>query len=114
MPGLDSRPNPTRPLRRLRLYQLLHRGVSALQMWRIKSRRSGGSLRRVAPEDYRANLAEIVELAKARGARCLLMTAPHNHAPGKVPGFFIDQGLASSEEQLIEDHRRYAGHHYPC
>jgi len=91
-----------RLLRRLRLYQIAQQAVATAEM-----QRSSVARIRVAPQDYRENLAAIVELAAERGARPILMTSPSNHSVGNVPAFFIEQRMAESDETLITRHRQY-------
>jgi len=95
-------PGMIRLLRHLRLYQLVRGIVHAAQM------QGGGEIRvRVEPEDYRENLRAIIDLAKERGARTILATAPSNHSLGHVPENFIKTRKAESEETLIIRHRNY-------
>ncbi|MBM3334700.1 SGNH/GDSL hydrolase family protein [Candidatus Sumerlaeota bacterium] len=107
---LRSRVEPTpqlvRLLRTLRLFQMVQRVVSATQIQMMAERPTQERLR-VAPEDYRRNVSEIADLARRRGARLIFLTAPTNHAPGRVPGFLIEYGMAESGLSLVERHRRY-------
>ncbi|MCX8037141.1 MAG: GDSL-type esterase/lipase family protein [Candidatus Sumerlaeia bacterium] len=90
-------------LRQLRFFQLIQQIIGAVRSHRL----SDTSSVRVAPDDYRANLQAMVELARTRGAVPLLLTAPSNHTPGNVPAFFLEQKMAESEEALIARHRLY-------
>lgn len=96
-----------RLLRHFRTYQLVQRAVHSAQMARIAEMRRGHRLTRVALEDYRKNITNIVRLASKRGARAILLTAPSNHRVGNVPEFFVKHRLAESKQALIDRHRRY-------
>lgn len=100
-------PGTVRMLRRFRIYQLVQKVVNTAQMKTLDRQREGKRLVRVEPEDYRANIRAIVDLARSRGARVLLLTAPSNHRPGNVAAYFIENRLAKSEAALIAQHRRY-------
>jgi len=91
-----------RLFRRLRLYQLVRDMVNAAQLQGV-----GESRVRVAPDDYRENLGAMVDLARERGAPVILVTAPSNHALGKVPEYFIQTRKAENGETLIIRHRNY-------
>ncbi len=90
-------------LRQMRFFQLVQQIVGAARSYRP----SDTPRVRVSPDDYRANLEAMVELARARGALPLLLTAPSNHTPGNVPAFFLERKMAESEEALIARHRQY-------
>jgi len=100
-------PSFVRLLRQLRLYQLVQCLVNTMQLQAIAKQRAGHQLFRVGPEDYRENLKEFVDLARRQAARPVLFTAPGNHGPGRVPDYYIVNGLAESEESIIRLHRQY-------
>jgi lysophospholipase L1-like esterase len=104
----DSRaPAPIRAMRHVRLYQLVRFGVMKGQLLRTARVQEREGNRRVASEDYRANLSALIDTARRRDARVLLLTAPDNLTSGKVPAFYAQIGLAKNEADLIESHRRY-------
>lgn len=94
-------------LRHIRLYQATQKCVHYVQMKSLSVKRKGGGLPRVAPEEFRDNLDRIVDLARKRGARVVLMTAPSNHSPGNVPAAFLEGHLAENDLDLIQRHQEY-------
>lgn len=61
---------------------------------------------RVAPEDYRANLTRMVQLAKQHGITPILLTAPSSHQTGKEPAYLQDRFL-DDITQLVPLHQQY-------
>jgi lysophospholipase L1-like esterase len=61
---------------------------------------------RVSPEDFRANLRAMVDLARAHGIEPVLLTAPSSHERGKEPRHLAARWLRDLDE-LIPLHQRY-------
>lgn len=62
---------------------------------------------RVPPDEYRANLREIVGLFRARGVEVALITAPTSFDRLGVPPGLVELGFARDGETALELHRRY-------
>ena len=62
---------------------------------------------RVSPEDFAANLKEIVRLARANDIAPVLLTAPTSHIRGAEPDYLAQRWLNDLDE-LVPLHRRYA------
>jgi len=88
-------------LRRLRWEQLW---LEAHLAWRL--RMDGAAPARVAPEDFRANLSEMVELTQDAGGVPLLVTAPTSHQRGAEPVYLEPRWIEELSE-LVPLHRRY-------
>jgi lysophospholipase L1-like esterase len=61
---------------------------------------------RVSPEDYRANLLEMIQLARAEGITPILFTAPSSHRVGEEPAYLQDRFLTDLT-QLVPIHKQY-------
>lgn len=59
---------------------------------------------RVAPEDYRANLNAMIDLAQKQGLKILLVTAPYDPA-----GFQPSSNFPFPREALVQVHENYLG-----
>jgi lysophospholipase L1-like esterase len=93
----------TTALAELRLVQLFN-------FFAIKLYQEGGKERRperVSPEDFAANLKEIVRLARLHGIVPVLFTAPTSHTRGAEPQYLAERWLNDLDE-LVPLHRRYA------
>lgn len=64
-------------------------------------------LLRVAPEDFRSNLTEMARLAREKGVKLVLLTAPTSHQKGKEPEYLGRRHLDDLAE-LVPLHRQYA------
>jgi lysophospholipase L1-like esterase len=62
---------------------------------------------RVSPEDYEANLRDMIALCRATGARVLLATAPSAIGAGPAPDFFLALHFIEKEEDLRRLHSQY-------
>ena len=100
----ETPPFMVRLLRWFRTYQFIQKSIAQAR----QSRRSDQGVPRVAPQDFRRNLSDIVDLARRRGARALLLTAPTSHTPETVPREFLKNKQALSGEDMVERHRNYA------
>lgn len=85
---------------RLRLVQLATRSWVA---WRAGR---SGYPNRVAPEDFRTNLEEMVRVSRDTGIRPMLLTAPSNHRTGEEPEYLDARWLRDLSE-LVPLHRAY-------
>lgn len=63
---------------------------------------------RVAPEDFRNNLRQMVQLARDNGITPILMTAPSSHRSGQEPVYLQDRFIKQLD-QLVPLHRQYTG-----
>lgn len=61
---------------------------------------------RVPLDEYRANLAAILALAREAGARVVLVTAPSTHDLG-VPPYLLAHRFQRDALAVVEEHRRY-------
>jgi lysophospholipase L1-like esterase len=64
-------------------------------------------LNRVSPEDFRANLSEMVRVARDHGIVPVLLTAPSAHVPGEEPRYLAQRWLVDLST-LVPVHRQYA------
>lgn len=94
---------PPNPLARLRIYQLLNK-IAAAATVRLEK---PPSVLRVAPPDYRANLAEIIEATQRAKARPVLATAPSAIPTGEVPDFLTHLGFIREPQELKALHDEY-------
>jgi len=62
---------------------------------------------RVAPEDFRSNIAAMIETAREAGIEPILLTAPSSHAEGREPAHLANRWIPDLEE-LVPRHRLYA------
>jgi lysophospholipase L1-like esterase len=62
---------------------------------------------RVTLEEYRNNITAIGDLAAARGAQVVLVTAPSSHEQLGVPAYLIEKGFAKTEDEVVVWHRAY-------
>ena len=62
---------------------------------------------RVSPEDFAANLTDIIRLARANNIEPILCTAPTSHTVGAEPAYLAERWLNNLDE-LVPLHRRYA------
>jgi len=88
-------------LRRLRWEQLW---LEARLAWQLRMR--GAAPARVAPEDFRANLSQMVQLTRGAGGVPLLVTAPTSHQPGAEPAYLEPRWIEDLAE-LVPLHQRY-------
>ncbi len=89
-------------LSELRLTQLIN--LFVVEMYGASDRRRRP--KRVSPDDFRANLTAIVDVARASGIIPILFTAPTSHAPGTEPKHLASRWLHSLDE-LVPLHRQY-------
>lgn len=92
-----------RALGRLRIVQLLRRARVA-----SNELRAGEAPLRVSQADYRANLAEMVRLARGSGIVPVLLTAPAAHRRGSEPPYLALRHLRDLD-QLVPLHEAYNG-----
>ena len=85
----------------LRTAQLLQKTRLALRTRNLAARPE-----RVAPEDFRANLTEMIALARGRDIVPVLLTAPTSHEAGREPAYLAVRQLRNLDE-LVPLHRRY-------
>jgi lysophospholipase L1-like esterase len=85
----------------LRTAQLLQKTRLALRTRNLAARPE-----RVAPEDFRANLTEMIVLARGRDIVPVLLTAPTSHEAGREPAYLAVRHLRNLDE-LVPLHRRY-------
>jgi lysophospholipase L1-like esterase len=85
----------------LRTAQLLQKTRLALRTRSLAARPE-----RVAPEDFRANLTEMISLARGRDIVPVLLTAPTSHEAGREPAYLAVRHLRNLDE-LVPLHRRY-------
>lgn len=78
--------------------------LKARLVWRARQR--GPAAERVSPEDFRANLAEMVRLARAAGSVPLLVTAPSDHRQGAEPAALAPRWIEDLS-RLVPLHRQY-------
>jgi lysophospholipase L1-like esterase len=62
---------------------------------------------RVSLVEYRTNLEEIREAARAEGAEALFLTAPSSYEHFGVPDYIVAEGFAPTKEAALEEHRLY-------
>lgn len=61
---------------------------------------------RVSPEDYRANLLAMIDIARKNGITPILITAPSSHRQGQEPIYLQDRFLKQLD-QLVPLHQQY-------
>lgn len=96
------RESPLYPLRNLRLMQL------AMKMSVALGQKAGGNRPpRVAPEDFRENLREMVRLAGEAGIVPVLATAPTSYIQGREYAYLARRWM-SDPSQVVPVHDAYA------
>ena len=85
----------------LRTIQLADRTLSAARSFFAEH-----SPRRVSLADFRANLRQMVRIAREHGVIPILLTAPTSHQVGQEPRYLAERWLTNLEE-LVPLHRRY-------
>jgi lysophospholipase L1-like esterase len=100
----EAPPFAVRLLRWFRIYQFIQKSIAQAR----QRKRDGQGVPRVAPQDFRRNISDIVDLARKRGARALLITAPTTHIPDTVPPEFLKNKQALSGEDMVDRHMNYA------
>ncbi len=99
----SSKEEKIHPLQSLRLYQLVHKGVSALGL----ALKQPPKKLRVPPGQYSRNLASMIEECKRAGAVPVLATSPSAIPTGKVPDFLTHLGFINPEDDLSKLHNKY-------
>lgn len=89
------------PLQRFRLVQFVNEALVAT------ADESPEKPRRVSPEQFRDNLARMVELARGIGATPVLLTAPTAHRKGSEPAY-LERRWLDELEDLVPLHQQYA------
>jgi lysophospholipase L1-like esterase len=87
---------------RLRLVQLLGKAIVGVQ-----GRAHEGYPLRVPEKEFRANLTDMVRLARAAGITPMLITAPTSHQQGREPEYLKTRWFKDLDK-LVPTHRRYA------
>jgi lysophospholipase L1-like esterase len=64
-------------------------------------------LNRVPLDDFRANLSQMVRIARDHGIVPVLLTAPSGHVQGEEPGYLAERWIDDLSD-LVPLHRRYA------
>lgn len=72
----------------------------------VKKKLSTEQPQRVAPDDFRANLTQMVRQARAAGSEPVLITAPSSHRVGKEPYYLGERHLRKLTD-LVPLHQRY-------
>jgi len=98
----DVAASPLLAFRWFRVAQLLTQVQLA-----IKKQLNPEQPQRVAPEDFRANLTQMVRRARTAGIEPVLLTAPTSHRPGKEPPYLAERHLRKLSD-LVPLHQRYA------
>ena len=62
---------------------------------------------RVSLADFRANLRQMVRIARDNDIVPILLTAPTSHRRGHEPAYLVDGGRLADLEDLVPLHRRY-------
>ena len=86
---------------RLRTGQLVNKGLFALKFWSVDSGQA-----RVPPDDFRANLRQMVRIARGNDIIPILFTAPTSHRRGQEPAYLAKRWLINLED-LVPLHRKY-------
>ena len=92
-------------LSELRVVQVVNRALFSIM--KIRDEGSGPPPPRVTLSDFRANLREMVQIARANGITPILMTAPSSHLVGEEPAYLAD-GFLDDLSQLVPIHDAYA------
>ena len=95
------------PLQRLRIVQLANKALASRETGFAAEGASPRPLR-VAPDAFRSNLEEMVDLAQSVGATPMLLTAPTSHRKGHEPRYLTRRWLERIED-LVPLHQRYVG-----
>ena len=85
----------------LRLVQLGERAVFGLRA------ALGSSVHRVPLADFRANLRQMVRIARDNDIIPILLTAPTSHRRGREPAYLARLGFLRDLDDLVPLHRRY-------
>jgi lysophospholipase L1-like esterase len=93
-------------LQELRLVQLLGKVVVAFQAEQVLALGTGAGQKRVALPDFRSNLEEMVDVARAHGIKPVLLTAPTTHKRSEAPGYLKKRWL-DDLSTLVPLHRSY-------
>ena len=96
-------PTDAGPIKDLRAYQLINK-VAAKAQARLAER---PLVLRVPPEDYRANLASMIKMARDSGASVVLATSPSAIKLGVVPDYLTYLNFIREEDDLEKLHSRY-------
>ena len=88
-------------LSRLRIAQLTNKAFLALQQ-----RSAVPDQARVSLDDFRANLRQMVRIARANDIIPILLTAPTSHQLGQEPAYLADRWLTNIED-LVPLHQQY-------
>jgi lysophospholipase L1-like esterase len=97
------------PLQGLRLAQLAHRVRVARYRSQLEQRIEAGigsRVKRVAPDDFEANLTAMVQTAARQQVIAMLLTAPTSHRLGAEPKYLEKRWLHDLSE-LVPIHQRY-------
>ena len=86
---------------RFRTAQLVNKAVLALRQISADP-----SQERVSLNDFRANLRQMVRIARANDIIPILLTAPTSHQPGQEPDYLADRWLTNLED-LVPLHQQY-------
>ena len=86
---------------RLRTGQLVNKGLFALKLWSLDPGQP-----RVSLDDFRANLRQMVRIARGADIIPILFTAPASHERGKEPAYLAKRWLINLED-LVPLHRKY-------
>lgn len=89
-------------LSRLRTAQLINKAFLALSQ-----RSAAPDQARVSLDDFRANLRQMVRIARANDIIPILLTAPTSHQLGQEPAYLADRWLTNIED-LVPLHQQYA------
>lgn len=94
------------PLRRLRLYQFVNHGRAHLVGDALRPA-PGPDRPRVSPDQYRDNLAAMIESCRKSGAAVIVATAPSGIASGKVPEYLMALDFIKEPDDLAPLHASY-------
>ena len=86
---------------RLRTAQLIDKALLALEQ-----RSAEPDQARVSLDDFRANLHQMVHIARDNDIIPILLTAPTSHQPGQEPAYLAERWLTNLED-LVPLHRQY-------
>ena len=88
-------------LSHLRTAQLVNKALLA-----FKQRSAAPDQVRVSPDDFRANLRQMVRIARANDIIPILLTAPTSHQLGQEPAYLAERWLTNLED-LVPLHQQY-------
>ena len=97
----ESSSRPSALFSRLRTVQLVNRAFLAHRELFAEPGQA-----RVSPDDFRANLRQMVRIARDNDIIPILFTAPTSHEHGKEPSFLTERWLINLED-LVPLHRQY-------